>query len=344
MATPPQPPNPYGPPPGGNPYAQPVPAADNPYAQPAQPAAPQYGYPQQPPAYGYPQQPPTAPPPPPGPGAPPYGYPGAAPYAAAPAAGPGGELTCRFCGGYPAANTTFRQHRGVILLMFFIRRPGPFCRTCGTATFRELQAKTIVQGWWSWSSWLINWIVIISNVVKLNKINALPEPMPGPGQPMIPGPPVTRRPVMFVFAVPVLAFVLVLTVLLTGSGTTTTTASPVDTGTSAPADPGTGAAGAPSASPTSDAGAGGSTAGSGATAGSGTTSSQYQAGQCLIENGTGDNTTVTQAGCTASGAQRILKVLPGTTDDTGCSNVSGYHDSLTDFDNSVVYCMGAKLQ
>lgn len=173
MATPPQPPgpgssygqqpNPYTPP---NPYAQPnpytdqVPAQDNPYAQQAVPpqAPPQLPpFPQQG-GYGYPQ-------PGPQPGPQPMAGEWAGEWAGAAAMPVPNGVTCRFCGGYPAVDTTVRAHRAVILIMYFRRLKGPFCKTCGTAAVRDMSAQTLVQGWWGYSSWLITPVTLVINAL-----------------------------------------------------------------------------------------------------------------------------------------------------------------------------------
>ncbi|MFE4975724.1 hypothetical protein ACFRAR_26925 [Kitasatospora sp. NPDC056651] len=208
---------PYGPPPGdGNPYA-----SGGSYGAPPPPPPPGYGYPSAPPpqqpGYGYPSAPP---PPPPG-----YGYPAAPPpqqpygapppqdgygygYPPPPMDGP----TCRFCGGYPAVDATVRGHQGIIVLYRMLRMTGPFCRTCGTATVRDMSARTLVQGWWSPVSWLLTPITLLLNLGPHNKFKRLPPPAPGSHGPQPdPGVPLTRRPHIAMLLVPLsLALVVVL--------------------------------------------------------------------------------------------------------------------------------------
>ncbi|MGK5549725.1 LppU/SCO3897 family protein, partial [Streptomyces sp. URMC 127] len=72
-----------------------------------------------------------------------YGY-----GAPAPAPVPAGPV-CRTCGGFPAAEATIRQHQGILIMMRFLHVRGPFCRNCGLAVLRDMNGKTLLQGWWS---------------------------------------------------------------------------------------------------------------------------------------------------------------------------------------------------
>ncbi|EGX59225.1 MULTISPECIES: hypothetical protein [Streptomyces] len=107
-----------------------------------------------------------------------------------------GQPTCRVCAASPAAPVTFRRHQGLLIWLGFSSLTGPFCRTCGTAAFREFTSRTLWQGWWSPFSLVINPIVLISNRFALARVNKLtePEPTPVPRQPVwAPGTPVLRR-------------------------------------------------------------------------------------------------------------------------------------------------------
>lgn len=172
---------PYGPPPGdGNPYA------GGPYGAPPPPPPPGYGYPSPPP----PEQPYGAQPPGYG-----YGYPPPAPM--------DGE-NCRFCGGFPAVRATVRGHQGLLIAFRMLRMHGPFCRTCGTATVRDMSARTLVQGWWSWVSPILTVITLLMNLGAHNRIKRLPPPMPGTHGPQLdPGAPLGSRPHIAMLLVPV---------------------------------------------------------------------------------------------------------------------------------------------
>lgn len=202
---------PYGAPPpadGSNPYA------GNPYA--GQPA-PQPAAPPPPPGYGYPAAPPPAP------AQPGYGYPAPAaaqgPYAGqAYGYAPQGGPVCRFCGGFPAVETTVRGHQGIIIVMRFLKQPGPFCRTCGTAVVRDMSARTLVQGWWSYLSGLFTVITLLRNLAAHNKIKDLPPPVPGTHGPQLdPGVPLTKRPHMLMLLLPVISIGTMIALIATGA-------------------------------------------------------------------------------------------------------------------------------
>jgi hypothetical protein len=113
---------------------------------------------------------------------------------------------CRQCGSVPAAQVTFRGHRGLILLMQFLSAQGPFCRDCGIATFRTMTSRTLVQGWWGWLSFVITPFVLLINLVRVRKVSRLAPPMPHPDghsvRPMPVGKPLYLRPTIAGLAVP----------------------------------------------------------------------------------------------------------------------------------------------
>ncbi|MET9609881.1 hypothetical protein ABZZ17_33255 [Streptomyces sp. NPDC006512] len=173
-----------------NPYAQ-QPGQGNPYAQ----------QPQQPPGHGNPyaqQQPPghgnpfAAGPPQQGAPAP---YPG---HQAPPQGGPG----CRLCGAQPAAHATVRGHQGLVLMMRSLSVQGPFCRDCGTATVRDMSAKTLWQGWWGPMSLLLTPITVLRNLGPRSTFAGLTAPQGGFRPPLDPGKQLRRRPQALVVSVP----------------------------------------------------------------------------------------------------------------------------------------------
>jgi hypothetical protein len=220
--SPPQPPqNPYaGQPAGYGPpqqqqfpqYTQPSPQPQQPgqeqygghqYQQPGQPGQQQYGGQQHSQQYGQqyqqPGQQPTGLPPYPqngqqyqqGQSFPQQGYEAQ------------GQTTCRFCGAYPAAEATVRGHQGLIILMRFLKLQGPFCRTCGIASVRDMTSKSLWQGWWGIGSSIINPITMLLNIGPMQRFKQLPEPTPGPGRPMDPGKPLFQRPAILGLLLPV---------------------------------------------------------------------------------------------------------------------------------------------
>jgi hypothetical protein len=210
----------------GYPHAAPAPA--HPQAASGYPRAAQ-SYPQTAPGYSQaaPSHSPATPGYPPAiPGYPPAtpGYPQAASgYSQAaqsyPQAAPGyapalPETQCRLCGCVPAADVTFRGHRGMLVLMQFLHMRGPFCRDCGLATFRDMTAKTLIQGWYGYASSVITPITVLINLARRGKVASLPPPRPpaqGPHRrPLDPGPALFARPIAVLgLFVPVLLVMLV---------------------------------------------------------------------------------------------------------------------------------------
>jgi hypothetical protein len=212
----------------GNPYAQPV--AGNPYATPAPPQANPYGgapgYPAQQPPYQAPPMPqqqyappqqqfqaPQAPQAPQqqfqAPQAPQQQF--QAPQAPQQQSTDPNAPSCRFCGAQPAVEATVRSHKGQVFRYIRTTRKGPFCRTCGIASVRDLSADTLLKGWWGYSSWIQAPVILFMNLFSHNKIKALPEPMPGqPGRQLDTGSPLLQRPAAIGLAVPVLIAVVLI--------------------------------------------------------------------------------------------------------------------------------------
>ncbi|MFI6035229.1 hypothetical protein ACIBBD_13880 [Streptomyces sp. NPDC051315] len=124
----------------------------------------------------------------------PHGYPqpGAAP-----------ALVCQVCGAAPAVPVTVRGHQGMIVIMRNLRRQGVFCRTCGLAVFREMQANTMLLGWWSPLSVIITGAVLLMNLGARSALLRLPQPTTWGGRPPLdPGKPLMKRPAGMVALVP----------------------------------------------------------------------------------------------------------------------------------------------
>lgn len=128
------------------------------------------------------------------------------------------QPVCQVCCGSPATEVAVRHHQGLLLFLLFRKQKGRFCRTCGTALFRGLTAKTLWQGWWHPLSALIfNPLTIVVNLRARAKINHLHEP----GYDLLgtrrdPGKPVFRRPAALVAVVPAAFVLYVLGALVVG--------------------------------------------------------------------------------------------------------------------------------
>ncbi|MDH6623400.1 hypothetical protein M2271_001187 [Streptomyces sp. LBL] len=125
---------------------------------------------------------------------------------------------CRFCGGSPAAEVTFRAHRGLVIFMGFKRMDGPMCFTCGLAVYRTLTTHTLCVGWWSpFSLFVFAPLTLVRNLLAVRRVRQLPAPGPGMLGPRYdPGVPIRRRPRAYVALVPVLWVVFMIVTGLTG--------------------------------------------------------------------------------------------------------------------------------
>jgi len=91
----------------------------------------------------------------------------------------------------------------MVVIMRFLKREGVFCRTCALASFRDMQADTMVLGWWGPLSVLITPFTLLANLSALSGIKRIPEPVaPGFRPPLDPGKPVFRRPAGILALIP----------------------------------------------------------------------------------------------------------------------------------------------
>jgi hypothetical protein len=127
---------------------------------------------------------------------------------------PGAPMTqCRICGCVPAAEVTFREHHGLIIIMQYLRQRGPFCRTCGLAVFRTMTAKTLLRGWYGYISMIATPVTVVINLVGRAKVASLPPPVALPGAPdrprLDPGAPLLARPTALIgLAIPVVVILI----------------------------------------------------------------------------------------------------------------------------------------
>ncbi|WP_167739551.1 LppU/SCO3897 family protein [Streptomyces subrutilus] len=134
-----------------------------------------------------------------------------APYALTPEQGAYG---CRVCGSLPVADTTVYGHQGLVVLMRFRSRKGPFCRDCGVATVREMSARPLWQGWWSPLSVVIAPITLLVNLGPWGKLCRLGPPTGGVMAPLDPGRSLWLRPPALAFLVPLVLAVLAIPTLI----------------------------------------------------------------------------------------------------------------------------------
>ncbi|CAL2070911.1 conserved protein of unknown function [Streptomyces murinus] len=129
----------------------------------------------------------------------------------------GAMQACQLCGAGPAAQVTVRGHQGMLIIMRSLRRRGTMCRPCALATFREMQANTMVQGWWGPMSVVITPITLLINLGALSTIRRIPEPVvAGHRPPLNPGKSVFKRPQGILGLVPLCVVVGVVLLAVVG--------------------------------------------------------------------------------------------------------------------------------
>ncbi|MEU5239719.1 hypothetical protein ACH4UR_25325 [Streptomyces lydicus] len=112
--------------------------------------------------------------------------------------------TCRWCGLPSAVNVSFRAITAFLVAWTVRTLPGPFCRSCGIATFRAATTLTLAGGWWGFPAFLINPIFVVMNLRALRSLQRLPHDKAVPPGPQLPvGKPVHRRPLAYIAVAPV---------------------------------------------------------------------------------------------------------------------------------------------
>ena len=155
----------------------------------------------------------------------PEGIPGPAPGQAPGGWGaPAGRtvFACRLCGSTPASNGRFRRVQGLVVLMRWSSLEGPFCRDCGLAVFRDMTARTLLQGWWGVLAVFANVFALLGNLAARARFATLDPPERHPeaaapnARPLDPGKPLTRRPAILMTAVP-LALLVAIGIAIAGA-------------------------------------------------------------------------------------------------------------------------------
>ncbi|MEV0716483.1 hypothetical protein [Asanoa sp. NPDC050611] len=86
------------------------------------------------------------------------------------------DMGCGICGHGPTAETTFRGHEGLAILMRMHKVSSRLCRDCGISSFRDLTAMTLFRGWWSPFSLFVSPVVLAMNLWRRHIVAELPGP------------------------------------------------------------------------------------------------------------------------------------------------------------------------
>jgi hypothetical protein len=85
---------------------------------------------------------------------------------------------CAICGSVPAADVTFTQGIGMVILRRTKTVRVRACRDCGTALFRKTQSQTLLTGWWGVISAFTNLGYVWGNFQARKTLDALGDPRP----------------------------------------------------------------------------------------------------------------------------------------------------------------------
>jgi hypothetical protein len=84
-----------------------------------------------------------------------------------------GGLECRVCGAGPAVKATFVGVTGFAVAWTVRRWCGPYCRTCGLATFREAVSEKLVGGWWLIVGFVVVPGYVLANLFGRSRVSGL---------------------------------------------------------------------------------------------------------------------------------------------------------------------------
>ncbi len=75
--------------------------------------------------------------------------------------------TCQSCNLHvPTKYVAFYKNKGMILSHEHVEIKGYMCRQCSKKYFRDFTRSTLVLGWWSYESWVINLYFILLNIIN----------------------------------------------------------------------------------------------------------------------------------------------------------------------------------
>ncbi|MGH9251998.1 MAG: J domain-containing protein [Acidimicrobiales bacterium] len=105
---------------------------------------------------------------------------------------------CDLCGCHPAHPVTLRGVTGMVLFWRWQAFRAELCRSCGVGMFREVQAASLVKGWWGLIAPLANIVALSGNLLEYWRIKASPAPAARDPQVVtpLPGPVTPGRPVL----------------------------------------------------------------------------------------------------------------------------------------------------
>lgn len=106
---------------------------------------------------------------------------------------------CVVCGRVPTRAESIRRHVGMIVMQRFVKLKQPLCREHGIEISNTYLRKTLIEGWWGFVSFFLNFFTVGNDLVVLFRYRALGEPQPlgggvGLGPAPVPSPPPAPPP------------------------------------------------------------------------------------------------------------------------------------------------------
>ncbi len=89
---------------------------------------------------------------------------------------PSTTTPCVVCGRAPTRSESIRRHVGIIVMQRFVKLQQPLCREHGIEITNTYLRKTMIEGWWGFISFFVNFGVVASDLVVLVRYRALDEP------------------------------------------------------------------------------------------------------------------------------------------------------------------------
>lgn len=109
---------------------------------------------------------------------------------------------CVVCGRVPTRTESIRRHVGMIVMQRFVKLKQPLCRDHGIEITNTYLRKTLIEGWWGFISFFLNFLTVGNDLVVLFRYRALGEhqqlagvaapataPIPAPAPAPAPSPP-----------------------------------------------------------------------------------------------------------------------------------------------------------
>lgn len=91
---------------------------------------------------------------------------------------PSNTTPCVVCARVPTRTESIRRHVGMIVMQRFVKLKQPLCREHGVEITSTYLRKTLIEGWWGFISFFLNFLTVGNDLVVLFRYRALGEPQP----------------------------------------------------------------------------------------------------------------------------------------------------------------------